>query len=514
MDSRLLALVCEYQSAVAAAIELMVRSGIPLPLSKFDWATNGIPTSGFLEGGITYRKHGYGCEVLLHGACVDFDFGGSGEYEGLDLWRIESFSRDRLGKFGILSAEELRRLFSAAIEKGDFVRSGNGLYGLKKGVGVDVKVLPKAVRLTVITGLTVLAAILVGGVASRPKNTFVLTPLASFKDCPGLRPNESSGFSGDHAIVAEDGEAVSLQCSNGAVLTWQVGGATRKFEGRTLISVASTIGSVSPALQCSDQFAGETCGTKGGVAISGFPACRSSRFKSAEPPDCEVIDHPGGGSTYVMRNVGAQTSFVAATASSDILTLGSSERPGVLMPRSGRAKNLVYISNGTSLVSVSLATGRSATLATFPTSFTPWQNSESQGDQVAYSRANDLMIVSFGGSFVGSQVIAFVRAYTPAGLHKWSVNGNVTAGKNGFSGDLAEVHVFGGGRYATFNRISDRQSFDIIDLENGNILATFEGWPIAVASEADRMLVKKPNGDYSYLEMIQKNVSRWSHHAS
>jgi hypothetical protein len=513
MDSRLLALVCEYQSAVSAAIALMVRSGIPLPSNKFDWATNGIPASGFLEGGISYRKHGYGCEVLLHGASVDFDFGRNGEYDGIDLWRIENFSKGRLSQFGILSAKELRGLFGAAMKRGDFVSSGNGLYGLKKG-GLDVNVSRKAVRLTVIMGLTVLAGILIGGVASYPKSTFVLEPLASFKDCPGPRPNEDSGFPGDHAIIAEDGGAVSLQCSNGAVLTWRAGGMARKFEGHTLISVASTIGSVSPALQCSDQFASETCGTKGGGAIPGFPACHSSGFKSAEPPDCEVIDHPGGGSIYVMRNFGAHTSFVAATASSDILVLGPSERPGVLMPRSGRAKNLVYISNGASLVSVSLATGRSATLATFPTSFTPWQNSESQGDQVAYSEAHDLMIVSFGGSFLGSQVIEFVGAYTPAGLEKWSIKGDVAADKSGFSGDLAEVHVFGGGRYATFNRISDRRSFDIIDLGNGNTLATFEGWPIAVASEADRILVKKPNGDYSYLEIIEKNASRWTHHAS
>jgi hypothetical protein len=514
MDSRLLALVCEYQSAVNAAIALMVRSGIPLPSSKFDWATNGIPASGFLEGGISYRKHGYGCEVLLHSASVDFDFGGNGEYDGFDLWRIENFSKDRLGKFKIRSAEELRGLFSASMKRGDFVSSGNGFYGLKKGVGAGFNVSVKAVRLTVITGLAVLAAILVGGVAMRLKSAFVLTPLASFKDCAGRRPIESSGFPGDHAIVAEDGEAVSLQCSNGAVLTWQAGGVARRFERHTLISAASAIGSVSPALQCSDQFATETCGTKGSVAIPGFLACHSSSFKSPGPADCEVIDHPVAGTTYVMRNIGAQTSFVAAVASSDILVLGPSDRPGVLTPRSGRAKNFVYISKGSSLVSVSLATGHSTTLATFPVGFTPWQNSEPLGEEVAYSEAYDLMIVSFGGSFMGSQRIAFVRAFTATGLLTWSLSGSVAADKSGFSGDSAEVHVFGGGRYATVNRMSDHESFQVIDLANGDTLATFGGWPIAVASEADRMLVKKPNGDYSYLEMIEENASRRSHHAS
>ncbi|WP_445145075.1 DUF6896 domain-containing protein [Dyella sp. Tek66A03] len=75
MDSRLLVLVHEYQSAVSTAIALMVKSGIPLPSSNLDWAANLIPARGLLEGGISYRKHGYGCEVFLPSASIDFDFG-------------------------------------------------------------------------------------------------------------------------------------------------------------------------------------------------------------------------------------------------------------------------------------------------------------------------------------------------------------------------------------------------------------------------------------------------------
>lgn len=365
----------------------------------------------------------------------------------------------------------------------------------------------KAVRLTAILGLAVLAAIVIGVVAIRLKSSFVLAPLASFKDCPGRLPIQSDGFPGDHAIVADGGEVVALQCSDGTVLTWQEGGVARKFKGRTLFSVASTVGSVSPKLQCSYQLATYMCGTKGGVAIPGFPACQSPGIEIPEPPDCEVIDHPGGGSIYVMRNLGEPGGFVAAASSSDILVLGVSERPGVLMPRIGRAKDFVYISNRALLMSLSLATGRTTVLAAVPVGYTPWGNSESEPDQVAYSDAYDLMIVSFGGSFLGSRAIAFVRAYTPDGLEKWGIGGNVVADKSGFSGDFAEVHVFGGGRYATFNRGSNRRSFDIIDLKDGDVLATFEGWPIAVASKADRMLVKNPDGDYSYFEMINKKAA-------
>ncbi len=184
------------------------------------------------------------------------------------------------------------------------------------------------------------------------------------------------------------------------------------------------------------------------------------------------------------------------------------------MPRTGGAKEFVYISNREFLKSVSLETGRTTVLHAFPASDSPLGDSESKPEYVAYSDAYDLMVVSFGGSFMGSKTIAFVRAYTPEGLQKWGIGGGVVADKSGFSGDFAEVHVFGGGRYATFNRGSNRGSFDIIDLSDGDIVATFDGWPIAVASKADRMLVKKPGGDYFYFQMNDKNAARRDHHAS
>ena len=185
------------------------------------------------------------------------------------------------------------------------------------------------------------------------------------------------------------------------------------------------------------------------------------------------------------------------------------------MPRTGGAKEFVYISNREFLKSVSLETGRTTVLHAFPASDSPL------GVQRIQTRIRCLFLClrpdgrSFGGSFMGSKTIAFVCAYTPEGLQKWGIGGGVVADKSGFSGDFAEVHVFGGGRYATFNRLSNRGSFDsIIDLSDGDIVATFDGWPIAVASKADRMLVKKPGGITSISRRMTRMPLCRDHHAS
>lgn len=132
MDSRLLALIREYQSAVKAAVGLMVESGISLPRSNDEWAKTRVAGRGVLAGGIRFRKHGYGCEVLLTNRPVDFDFGAKGEYDGFDLWRLTIFAKGRLAEFEISSEDELERLFKAAVHAGILRYSGYVLYYLQR----------------------------------------------------------------------------------------------------------------------------------------------------------------------------------------------------------------------------------------------------------------------------------------------------------------------------------------------------------------------------------------------
>lgn len=131
MDARLLTLIHEYLAATKSAVALMVKSGISLPSSNLEWASNRLPSSGMLEGGIRYRKHGYGCEVFFPSGSVDFDFGVDGEYDGFDPWRLKSFTEGRLSEYGFASEEELDDLFVAAVRSVAVIYSGRTLYYLR-----------------------------------------------------------------------------------------------------------------------------------------------------------------------------------------------------------------------------------------------------------------------------------------------------------------------------------------------------------------------------------------------
>lgn len=130
MDSRLFALVSDYQAVVCQAVELLVASGIERPTSNTSWAGLDIPQSGELKGQIRYYKHGYGCAVHFPGNVVDFDFGSNGEINGFDAWRLVGFAGIRLRAYGFSEEAELKTAFAAAVECGELRFSGYLLYYL------------------------------------------------------------------------------------------------------------------------------------------------------------------------------------------------------------------------------------------------------------------------------------------------------------------------------------------------------------------------------------------------
>lgn len=130
MDKRLTQLIQAYQERVLDAIELMKLSGISLPKTAVEWATNGLPMQGLLQGKVKYFKHGYGCAVHLHSGVVDFDFGEHGEISGFDLWRLIGFAGDNLCEYGFQSAEDVKASFSIEISNGNLLFSGYILYYL------------------------------------------------------------------------------------------------------------------------------------------------------------------------------------------------------------------------------------------------------------------------------------------------------------------------------------------------------------------------------------------------
>lgn len=130
MDKRLIRLIKEYVDAINAAVLQLRASGIPIPNSDVEWATNGIQQSGVLDGGGRYYKHGYGCAVHSTDCVVDFDFGAEGQTNGFDCWRLAGFAGDRLGKFGFMTVDELKTVFDEATASGELRSSGYMLYYL------------------------------------------------------------------------------------------------------------------------------------------------------------------------------------------------------------------------------------------------------------------------------------------------------------------------------------------------------------------------------------------------
>ncbi|WP_338525238.1 hypothetical protein NUH87_06240 [Pseudomonas batumici] len=128
MNNQLARLISDYQASVRTAVDLMQRSGIPLPLTCMDWVKTGIPNRGVLEGGIHYYKHGYGCAVSLSTGKVDFDFGRHGEIGGFDVWRLTDFADSRLPEYGFATEDALKACFNEEVAVGSLVYSGYILY--------------------------------------------------------------------------------------------------------------------------------------------------------------------------------------------------------------------------------------------------------------------------------------------------------------------------------------------------------------------------------------------------
>ncbi|ROM79037.1 hypothetical protein BK654_06595 [Pseudomonas brassicacearum] len=128
MKNQLAILISDYQASVGAAVDMMLRSGIPRPLTNTDWVGADIPQHGELEGGVRYFKHGYGCAVRLPTGTVDFDFGAHGEIGGFDAWRLASFAGDKLSEYGFADEDALTECFEAEVAAGSLVYSGYILY--------------------------------------------------------------------------------------------------------------------------------------------------------------------------------------------------------------------------------------------------------------------------------------------------------------------------------------------------------------------------------------------------
>ena len=133
MDNKLKKLISAYQARVRMAVELIQRSGIPLPATAQGWVETPIPASGALQGGVAYDKHGIGCWVDLPAGAVDFDFGRFGEIDGFDCGRLVEFAGVEFTRYGFDTKEAIEKCFETAVWSGSLVPSGNRRYYTTQG---------------------------------------------------------------------------------------------------------------------------------------------------------------------------------------------------------------------------------------------------------------------------------------------------------------------------------------------------------------------------------------------
>ncbi|QZN94613.1 DUF6896 domain-containing protein [Symbiopectobacterium purcellii] len=124
MDDGLAHLISDFQKNVMAAVQLMYRSGIPLPSSCYNWIKMDIPVRGTLDGGGEYYKHGAGCAVSFEEGCIDFDFGEHGEIGEFNLWWLYQFAGNELATYGFDSETELAESLENALSTGALVCVG------------------------------------------------------------------------------------------------------------------------------------------------------------------------------------------------------------------------------------------------------------------------------------------------------------------------------------------------------------------------------------------------------
>ena len=117
MDPRLLRLVRGYHDAIAEAVDVLGKAGIPWPVFEGAWPHCCNVGDGKLPGGGEYWRHGVsGCAVELHGRVLDFNLGPKGQVYGFDPHNLWEFAAQEPGSFGFSDEQDMLRSFDDALE--------------------------------------------------------------------------------------------------------------------------------------------------------------------------------------------------------------------------------------------------------------------------------------------------------------------------------------------------------------------------------------------------------------
>jgi hypothetical protein len=343
-------------------------------------------------------------------------------------------------------------------------------------------------------------------------------------------------------MLADDGKSFALQCDRKTVTLWRDG--SRELvsqESDSLFFAARQASIISPTWRCPL------------LNMQEKPLRFSIRF--ADSNDCNVYDRTNDKSSYIVETPGSFAFYLITplppgTTSPDpeaigvfavlrAKELGWSDMPdssmpivggeglqvrdmsargsGVLLPRVGATAELVVPAlDSASLQALALDGSGIRQVSKVHQAGEYFRNiSDFNFTNVHYSSSHKLLIVE-GGRISSGLSTAYVRAYALDGTEQWVLREWGGASRGFFS--YARLILFNGGRYAAVNyHVSAHTgpTFDIVDIEDGDILGSYRGYAIAASAHANRVLVEDDSQRFTlvdYTPLVDPS-GKYSNHA-
>jgi hypothetical protein len=339
------------------------------------------------------------------------------------------------------------------------------------------------------------------------------------------------------AIISEDGKSFAIQCTDKTVKIWTEG--SRELVSRESVSLflAARQASILPASWRCPQ-----------LEMHREPLAFDIRFSDAN--DCNVVDHTEDHDSYILKSAESQTAYVVTPMSKGVnersaytaglleslrtkslgldyhpqpmpildgdgLEVRQSPSSGILLPRRGLPTEIIIRtqdSRGLEALALDGHGIRQVTRFKMPRGL-PWEDTDSTADNVSYSAIHKLLIVQCRGIFRFFRGdMTYVRAFSLDGVERWTIR-KPTQDTGGYAMGSANVLLFGDGRFAAvgyWNRAKDvvsKPTFDIVDIKDGAILGSFDGWPIAASDRANRVVVDTRSKGVELIDYTQLSTN-------
>jgi hypothetical protein len=321
------------------------------------------------------------------------------------------------------------------------------------------------------------------------------------------------------AIVSGDGKSLAIQCGDKTVKIWTQGSRELMSRKSAPLFLAARQASIIPSNWHCPR-----------LEMHQNPLAFDIRFSDAN--DCDVVDHTDDNVSYIVKGTDIPTAYVVTPLGKEsnepnVYTAGildslsakslgldyypqpkpildgdgaevrESRSRGIFLPRHSAPTEIVVPTlDGHGLEALALDGHGIRKVSTFrmPTGL-PWEDTDSRADSLSYSSTYKLLIVQCNGIFRFFRGdMTYVRAYSLDGTEQWTIR-KPTQDTGGYAMGSAHVLLFGDGRFAAvgyWNRAKDvvsKPTFDIVNIKDGAVLGTFDGWPIATSALANRVMV-------------------------